>query len=258
MAPNLTQLTDLIARLTDYPLPSAQVLMRAGREGKPKAPGEKPTPMLSSGGRGRNVVKATAADAANLLIAMLACPNPSRAVEYMQDFGDLEKSNTEVRGMGDFNRSNPEMIGVYIAAEELRLGSTFRESIARLLDALGDPVYAKAIAPHLIKSLKGDIQPPTIEITIWDTSMMGAIRVDAVTYVFRHKQIANIKKGADLDEIQHRYAEEGKVSEKYRRNVFSSKQIGGAVIFPVAELLSGVRIQDLLTKELEGERDAGT
>lgn len=245
MAPNLTQLTELIARLTDYSLASAQVVMRAGRESKP-------APMLSTGGRGRNVARANATDAANLLIAMIACPNPGRAVEYMQDFGDLEKGETEVRGIGEFNPSDPEMSGVYIAAKELNFGATFRDSIARLLEALGDPAFAKAIAPHLDKGLRGNIQPPTIEITIWDTLMMGAIRVDAVTYHFRHKQIANIEKGADLDEIQHRYAEEGRVSEKYRRNIISTKQIGSAVIFPVAQLLSGVRFRDLLNDQSGG------
>lgn len=245
MAPNLAQLTTRVAELLEYPQPSAQVIMRAGRE-------HKPHPILSTGGRGRSVVKATAKDAANLLIGLIASPSPVRAVEAMLDFGDLLLSTEEVHRIGQYGPDHPEMAVVYATAKELALAGTFRDCIAHVLEALGDPLFAKVVAPKLADGAKSGIRVPTIEVSIFDTLLIGGVRIDAARYTFRHAAIVAIKDPLDLEEVEARYAEESKTSGKYSRRIFSTKVVGNDVLLPIAEALSGRNFEQMLKDAADG------
>jgi len=241
MAPNLAQLTEKIADLVDYPLKSALVAMRAGRESIP--------PVLPTAGRGRNAAKATSKDAASLLLVMIVCPWPSKAAQYITDFGNLIHSDEEALTLGDFGPGTGDVDEVYAASRTLNLGGTFRDSIARVLDAFGDPSFARAVVESHPRDLRGGVQIPNVTVTIWDTIMRGAIRIDAVEHYFSHSSIAKIDKEMDIDEVQRRYAEEGEVSGKYRRRVSSMKSVGNTVIRPIAKLLSGRDFREMMEDE---------
>lgn len=232
MTLNLAQLTKHIASQLEYPEKSAMVLMRAGRESFP--------PVFPTRGRGRFAGKADVVNAADLIIGMMTCPSPAKAPMYINDFGNLKYAGE--------NRTPllQQFVDGYAAADVLKLAGNFRTCIAGVLSALGNPDFARKVVEAQERDFRGNYQPPNIVITIWDTTMMGSVRVDAVERKFSHESIAKISKELDPEEIQRRYAEEDEVSRKYRRRVFSMKSVGNEVLLPIAEALSGRNFRAML------------
>lgn len=88
------------------------------------------------------MVKANSTDVSYLTIAMVIGPTPSRAIEYMRDFGDLKLGEA----LSFFTGGEcPEVEALFFK------GQTFRGGIASLIDALGRPEFAWAVLPTLTK-----------------------------------------------------------------------------------------------------------
>lgn len=156
---NVLQLAEAIADLIDFPKPTAQLIVRIGREAG----------LLSTGGRGRNAAKAISTDAANLLIAMMVCPSPARAAEYMRDFGDLILF-PELGQRGTILR--PHATNLFVP------GQTFRDGIAAIIDALGshDFCHDDEMLSHIFSRLSERVvDGPKVEVMICDTDFRAQI-----------------------------------------------------------------------------------
>ncbi|GAA5664525.1 hypothetical protein Brsp07_03017 [Brucella sp. NBRC 14130] len=240
---NVSKLAENLAELLSFPVPTAQMIARSGRE----------QGVLSSGGRGRNAARATSKDAAYLLIAMMVAKTPARATEYMNDFGDLLKRSVYPE---PFEGQYKEEIQPLFVA-----GSSFVDGIASLLDALGSEEFFDKIAPKFRvqkASKEGWGLPdhcPEMAIEIFETKYHAGISFDKsyMLYLFEGKYITD-RAGPFHDEGISRWKD---VSKKYHRLIHSSISVGPEVILALAGWLNGIRFDERLicqTKSILSKR----
>lgn len=234
MSLNLVQLTEVVAAALEYPLPSAMLAMRFGRE----------TELLTHGGRGRNVPKATSADAAYLLTALIASPGPARAVEYMKAFGDL-------RLYQDFSCFG----GDHASFVEGRFptGTTFNDALASTIDLLADREFA---ATFPIEEWEGkgfseipDDPPPlpVIDVSYRDTELAASIAIGGSRLSFHHAALQSVGFGRGTrEELKAAVAESGAAASMFSSKIKSERRIESDVLAPIAAALHGVRFVDLL------------
>ncbi|MER9282027.1 hypothetical protein [Mesorhizobium sp. M0522] len=244
MSANLAELTDCIASALHFPLPTARLISRLGRERE----------ILTHGGRGRSVPKATSVDAANLLIAFMVCPTPARATEFMKDFGDLRLSPSFMHFGDD---AGPTLKRTF------QPGQTFRDSIAAAIDLLGSSEFA---AEFDLKAHVGDERPgddpdvtPVIDISIIDTYVQGELNINGSNFHFLHPALNRTQAqdpADDVGEARSGIAEAALAIDHYRSPIRSERTLEVASLLPIAELLHGRSFVSLLNERFDREQAA--
>lgn len=245
MSANLSELTDCIASVLNFPLPSARLISRLGRE----------RGILTHGGRGRSVPKATSSDAANLLIAFMVCPTPARAPDFMRDFGDLRMSSSFMHYGDDAGPLLKRIFGP---------GQTFRDAIAAAIDLLGSSDFA---ADFDLKAHVGDERPgddpdiaPVIDISIIDTYVQGELNFNGSTFHFFHPLLSErslLNEDADdvIDETSS-FAKAAVAVGHYFSPIRSERTIEVSSLLPIADLLHGRSFVSLLNQRFDREQAA--
>lgn len=237
---NVLQLTEAIAELIDFPKPTAQLMARLAREAG----------LLSSGGRGRYAARATSLDAANLIIALVACPNPARTPHYMRDFGNLRLINF----LSYVPDDEQELV-----ARLFPTGSTFREGIASLIDAFGDERFVAEIWPTLLKDVTGEELPPSYEVLIRDTRLSAVISFGNARLNYEVDEIFVI----DPETIGRRTRETRQATiaaiarpnnAGYFRGIHSERSIDSEILVPIAKFVNGIGFDELLAARAEACR----
>ncbi|RVA58220.1 hypothetical protein EN933_02305 [Mesorhizobium sp. M7A.F.Ca.US.001.01.1.1] len=242
----MAELTDCIASSLDYPVPTARLIARLGREHE----------ILTHGGRGRSVPKATSADAANLLIAFMVCPTPARAPDYMRDFGSL----LLMPSMMDFDEGAGPTV-----RHAFQPRMTFRDAVGAALDLLGSAEFA---AEFNLKEHVGDERPgddsavaPVIDVTIIDTYLQAELAIDGSHFFFLHPSLLTAETlilseqaaGSKSDEAHERIAEAAIAANRYVSPIRSTRTVEVGPLLPVAELLHGRSFVSLLNERFDRE-----
>jgi hypothetical protein len=247
MAATLTELTDCLAATLNYPLPTARLISRLGREQE----------ILTHGGRGRSVPKATSVDAANLLIALMVCPTPARAPEFMRDFGSLQ--------LGAPMMTFGKKAGTAVR-KRFQEGMTFRDAIGAALDLLGSPDFA---ADFQLEEWVGKERPgddpkiaPVIDVTIIDTFVEAEISIDDSHFHFVQPWLLTahsiIGAGEEGQEVSTQAArdnllEASTATQRYQSPIRSTRTVEVGPLLPVAELLHGHSFVSLLNERFDRE-----
>lgn len=249
MPANLAELTDCIASALNYPLPTARLISRLGREHE----------ILTHGGRGRSVPKATSTDAANLLIALMVCPTPARAPDYMRDFGSL----LLMPSMMEFDEDAGPTVRHAFQAR-----MTFRDAVSAALDILGSADFA---AEFNLNERVGDERPgedpevaPVIDVTIIDTYLQAELAIDGSHFTFLHSSLLSAETlilseqagGAKSAEAHERIAEAAVAANRYLSPIRSTRTVEVGPLLPVAQLLHGRSFVSLLNERFDREQAA--
>jgi hypothetical protein len=217
---NVNELINGIADTISFPRKSAAVYGRVAREAG----------HLSQFGRGRHAAEAAPQDAAALTIALVACPSPARAPEYIRDFGDLVCGHVATQS----DKQSKSVSAVLFGERH-----TFRQDLSNLIACLGKPSFAELVVPTLRRPQNGVGLLPSMMVTIRDTTLSADIYFQGLAALYGHKSI--------YDEDPKRAALERSAAEKkYFRGVRSERAIDGKIIEKIAACVNGISFQELL------------
>lgn len=226
------------AKALDVPLPEVDRVARVLRDAK----------LLKTGARGVNAPTQEYIDAARLAIPFMVTDKPSRAAEAVTDFGSLV-CHTVVPGKHHkkFRLGGPK--------QPFNIGHPLEEGIAELIR-----IYAEDDGEKYFKDAQPDLSPlphsklgylPVSMIVVKSNHLTATIHMSGATYQYSDKFIIAsnthyrekfAKASAEGVEALRAFmdadpgAKHIELTEKYRRKIWSTREIHQGVIDEIAGL----------------------
>lgn len=198
--------------------------------------------LLSKGGRGRGSIHRSPLDAARFLIALLVTPSPARAVDAVNDFGNLVHEQDHIR---DANR---------LTLDELwpafRRGHTFEEALSCIIAGFGDQRFRDVLwdRGYELPSTHGkgtERHYPGLQISVRDTKVDASINIDGNEYFYHHAALLKsnkVREGTPLAQIEAMLSAGEPFYDAMDRyaGIRSVRSLAMPEIAPIAEFICGV------------------